>query len=221
MLHTARFVDLRLERAADRQRHEPGLALGVPAAREPVVDRGIGDLVSARGEQSARHLVFLGHPDQRVRLLRIPFRRQIRRIENVEEDAPAKHAHEDRDGADRAAHRRLGHRQIETGFLGDVGERGADRAIGAIDRREVTFAEQQRNAVLHHDAAQRIAHAGSAVAQRDIFPTRTTLFVELVRQRRRTACRPAHASEYPACVRAPDNADRAGSGCRSSRTWDR
>ena len=55
-------------------------------------------------------------------------------------------------------------------------------AVGAIDRREVTFAEQQRNAVLHHDAAQRIAHAGSAVAQRDIFTARTTLFVELVRQ---------------------------------------
>ena len=182
MLNTARFVDVRLERAADRQRHEPGLALCIPTAHEPVVDCGIGDLVSTRGEQSARHLVLLGYPDQRIRRLRIPFRRQVCRIKNVEEDASAQHAHEDRDRADRAAHRRLGHRQIETSFLGDVGERGADRAIGAIDGREVTFAEQQRDAVLHHDAAQRIAHTGPAVAQRDIFAARATLFVELVRQ---------------------------------------
>ena len=55
-------------------------------------------------------------------------------------------------------------------------------AVGAIDRREVTLAEQQRNAVLHHDAAQRIAHAGSAVAQRNVFTARATLFVELVWQ---------------------------------------
>ena len=112
----------------------------------------------------------------------IPFRHQVCRIQNVEEDASAQDAHEDRDGADRAPHRRLGHRQVQPGFLGDIGERGTDCAIGAVDGREVAFAEQQRDAVLHHDAAQRIAHTGPAAAQRDVFPARTTLFVELVRQ---------------------------------------
>ena len=64
----------------------------------------------------------------------------------------------------------------------DVGQGSADRAVGAIDGRKMPLAEQQRNAVLHHDAAQRVAHAGSAVPQRNVFAARAPLLMELVRQ---------------------------------------
>src|ERR1700733_1440459 len=42
--------------------------------------------------------------------------------------------------------------------------------------------EQQRHAVFHNDATQRITHTWSAVAQRNVFATSATLFVKLIRQ---------------------------------------
>ncbi len=202
-MHGARVVDLRHVVAAGRPGEEPGLGLRVPATHEPVFPGGIGDRVALGGEQAAGDLVFLGDADERVRRLGIPRRREIGGVQHAEEHAAAQHAHQDGHRPDRAAHRRLGHHLVEPGFLGDVGKHRARGSVGAVDGGEMALAEQQRHAVLHHDAAERVAHRGTTRAQRDVLAAGARAPRGTGRAARRRACRPARGAGCPACGRAP------------------